>query len=648
MKRIKFIFLLSIIYCHSVIGQSYKIERDTIYSVGAIERDTVKISQKRAVLTTFMAPEFNNNWFVTLYGGASLLRGEDSPKLDFSDRIRPTFGFSVGKWMSPVWGVRLNVTGSKLKGYSPWNDTDYGKSAWFVGTNYKDKINIDWSRYSTYLDIELISDQKEKDIAGKFIEDNFLNMDDPVLNGYTYDVTYLGTSIDFLLSLTNSFFTYNPKRFFDLKMFGGLGYSHTFKRKNATAVNLVMQRYGFQGSFRVTKQLAIDIEPQVLILPEIFDRRAGDGNVMDGVFNLMVGLTYKFKDRNFYEPRAICNEQALNDEINRLRALLAVPAPIPVNPSFAYIVPRVEVKKERAEVGTAFLDFEVGRYRILTNFRNNASELGKIDHTIQTVLNDKDVTPVGIFLKGYASPEGNYQSNERLAENRVLALRNYITNRYNLNNDFFTLDSEPEDWAGFREKVEIDNNVPNRYEVLDIINSYEEPDIKEHNLKTLAGGIPYKYVLNHMFPSLRRTEYRIDYTVRGFSLEESREIIKTRPQHLSLNEMFAVANSYPIGSEEYNNIFETAVRLYSNDPVANLNAANVAISKGQMNAAFNYLQKAGDSPEAIHSFGIYYLLQDDLDKAESYLQKAKSEGVKEADVNLEIVQNKRKAQTPTH
>ena len=59
-----------------------------------------------------------------------------------------------------------------------------------------------------------------------------------------------------------------------------------------------------------------------------------------------------------------------------------------------------ETEKHRAEVGTAFLDFQVDKYQILPDFRNNAVELAKINNTIRTVTEDKNVKPTGIVLKG--------------------------------------------------------------------------------------------------------------------------------------------------------------------------------------------------------------------------------------------------------
>ena len=64
----------------------------------------------------------------------------------------------------------------------------------------------------------------------------------------------------------------------------------------------------------------------------------------------------------------------------------------------------------------------------------------------------------------------------------------------------------------------------------------------------LRGGVPYRYMLKYIFPSLRVAICKVNYEIKNFNLDEAKEIIKTRPQNLSLNEMFMVANSYPKGS----------------------------------------------------------------------------------------------------
>ena len=81
----------------------------------------------------------------------------------------------------------------------------------------------------------------------------------------------------------------------------------------------------------------------------------------------------------------------------------------------------------------------------------------------------------------------------------------------------------------------------------------------------------------------------MEYVVRAYTdIEEARRIWRTAPGKLSLNEFYRVAESYPAGSDEYNEVFETMVRLYPDDATANLNASNVAMSRGDLVSARKY------------------------------------------------------------
>ena len=124
--------------------------------------------------------------------------------------------------------------------------------------------------------------------------------------------------------------------------------------------------------------------------------------------------------------------------------------------------------------------------------------------------------------------------------------------------------------------------------------------------------------------------------VRAFSdVDEIRALMHTRPQKLSLQELFLVAQQCEPGSDEFNEVFELAVRLYPDDPVANLNAANTALRRADVQTARRYLQKAGDMPQATYALGICALLEQDYDTARSLLMQAKEQGVEQAEKALE-------------
>lgn len=302
-------------------------------------------------------------------------------------------------------------------------------------------------------------------------------------------------------------------------------------------------------------------------------------------------------------------------------------------PHFVYVSPQAETRKTRHEKGAAYVDFPVNKTGIYPAYRNNRSELAKIENTINRIKGDADVSINHITIKGYASPEGSYANNSRLAEARTRSLVDYLKKEYPLDASLFQLDYEPEDWEGLRAYV-IKGSLPEKDALLGLIDSGLEADAKERRLRTEYPEA-YRTLLRDCFPALRHSDYVVAYTVRGFDVEEARMLIWKEPQKLSLQEMYAVAQTYKTGSKEYNEVFETAVRLFPDDEAANLNAANSAMQRNELDRAENYLKRAGDSGEALVARGILAYMKNDLEKAESYFRQAQQRGVKEADSNLD-------------
>ncbi|MBR4922331.1 MAG: DUF3868 domain-containing protein [Bacteroidaceae bacterium] len=311
------------------------------------------------------------------------------------------------------------------------------------------------------------------------------------------------------------------------------------------------------------------------------------------------------------------------------------PQPVPT-----FVKPAAEIK-ERNEKGNAYLDFPVNQTVIYPNYRRNPFELAEINRTINVVKDNPDTEITGIELHGYASPEGSYANNTRLAEGRSQALKNYIMKEYGLGEGMFKVQSTPEDWAGYRKYIE-SSDFAKKNEVLAIIDSNEKNlDTKERRIKALDGQM-YRTILNDCYPALRHTDYVIHYTVRPYSVEEAKKLLKTRPQLLSLEEMYLVAQTYEEGSEDFNEVFDIAVRMYPNDPTANINAAAMELKRGNVDQAVRYLERSDKSTAAAqNNQGVYHLLKGELDKAEECFKQAKNLGSPVAEANLEEVNKKR-------
>ena len=100
------------------------------------------------------------------------------------------------------------------------------------------------------------------------------------------------------------------------------------------------------------------------------------------------------------------------------------------SPIFVYCVPKAEELKTRELKGSAYIDFPVNRTEIYEDYRRNPIELAKIRATIDTVRNDADTRITSIRIKGYASPEGSYANNTRLAQGRTETLKDYVQRLY--------------------------------------------------------------------------------------------------------------------------------------------------------------------------------------------------------------------------
>ena len=322
-------------------------------------------------------------------------------------------------------------------------------------------------------------------------------------------------------------------------------------------------------------------------------------------------------------------------EVSKGNSILLAQADLVFTPRLAYISPQAETRKARALSGEAYLDFPVNKTVIYPEYRRNTAELAKIRATIDTIRTDKDFSITRISLKGYASPEGRYAANVRLSEGRTDALKDYLMGEYGFEASLFRTNAGAENWAGLRKYV-AQSGLADKEAILAIIDSEEEPDAKEQRIRR-EHAASYRILLQDCYPALRRTDYTVDYVIRGFNVEEAKEVIKTRPQNLSLQEMFAVAQTYQPGSEEFNHVFDVAVRLYPADPIANLNAANAFLERKEAAQALKFLDKAGDTPQADNARGVAMILLERYDEAERYLHRAAQAGVSEANENLKYI-----------
>ena len=215
-------------------------------------------------------------------------------------------------------------------------------------------------------------------------------------------------------------------------------------------------------------------------------------------------------------------------------------------------------------------------------------------------------------------------------------MKTYVQGLYHFPDSLILTSYEPEDWNGLEAYVD-STDLKNRNAILGLIRSELEADTKEKMIKTYYPE-DYQFLLKNVYPGLRHSDYVVKYTVRTYtSAEDIRRIMKTQPQKLSLRELYIAAQGLEPGSEEYNEAFEIAVRMFPEDETANLNAANAAMAKGDLKGAARYLKKAGDKGESIYARGVYAALQSDFEKAEKLFTEASNQGIIEAKEALQQI-----------
>lgn len=334
--------------------------------------------------------------------------------------------------------------------------------------------------------------------------------------------------------------------------------------------------------------------------------------------------------RGYVTGCAQCND---GDETATTGDIFPPMTPVYYSP---FIQPKEETVKRRSETRSARLQFRQDSHRIDPRYKNNRAELDTVRNSIALVENNNDLTITGIYVTGYASPEGTFAYNMKLSERRAKAFTEYMKDDLKeVNPQVYHVDWKGEDWAGLREEVVKHPDLFKNEEVLDIIdNCGDDKDACEEQLKALVPPEIYQRLLNEMYPAVRRNEYRIEYNVRHFTVAEGREMIKIHPELMSVSEIQQVADSYGKGSPEYVDCLVRGAQAYPNDVTAVNNAALALMEANRTDEAIRLLDNAPAEGELLNMRGVVYIKAGELEKAVQAFSEAQAKGYPQAGENL--------------
>lgn len=300
---------------------------------------------------------------------------------------------------------------------------------------------------------------------------------------------------------------------------------------------------------------------------------------------------------------------------------------------YAMLVPEGEETKRREESLTAMITFPVNKTNLNLNLGNNRSEIKRINDKVQELTTNISLTVDALSLTGYASPEGNADLNQRLSEGRVKSIAAYLVRTYPRFKGHYTSRAMGADWDGLRAAIE-ESSVDYKEQIIQIIQERAASE-RTAALRAIDNGKTYAHLLQTYYPPLRRTVITFSFVVRGFDLEEAREVIKKHPTHLSLAEVNLVANSYPAGSAERYETWAIAADAFPNAVEPATNAAIMDFEAGRYAQAVKLLERYKKNTKLYTLLGIAYAYNEQYDNARTYLTKAAQLGLPDAQYNLD-------------
>lgn len=210
---------------------------------------------------------------------------------------------------------------------------------------------------------------------------------------------------------------------------------------------------------------------------------------------------------------------------NVLPVPLPEPEPEPVEPektvaevlseTFSFVLPASDFDPaepikfyddERDNALTIY--FKINNYDIDAEYAGNEQTLINLIASIELIETSADVYVDRVVVAGFASPEGPFELNDRLAWERAVSVKEYIMKNTGMDDRTITLFNGSADWRGLRLLVSSDGNMPDREKVLYIIDNYPVWDSKTQTgrmtmIRNLSAGKTYGYMTENILPRLR-------------------------------------------------------------------------------------------------------------------------------------------------
>ena len=269
---------------------------------------------------------------------------------------------------------------------------------------------------------------------------------------------------------------------------------------------------------------------------------------------------------------------------------------------------------------------------------NSVQEFVKL---LEQINNDREgLNLKDVEVSAYASPDGGYDLNDKLAAQRQKNTQQYVEQQLKkakLSDAAVDAKYTAEDWDGFQELVKA-SNIQDKDVILRVLSMYKDPQEREQQIKNISAA--FRELADGILPQLRRSRMIINYETVGRSDEQIKDQFKADASKLSVEELLYAATLTEDANEK-ENIYKTTARVYPNDGRAYNNLASLEYAKGNFDAAKKYVEQAQQAsanlPEAAANLGLIALQKGDIQNAEALIAKATgANGLNEVMGNLNL------------
>ena len=279
------------------------------------------------------------------------------------------------------------------------------------------------------------------------------------------------------------------------------------------------------------------------------------------------------------------------------------------------------VKAQRQEANIKFLVNQA-------NLRKTELKSNSVQEFVQMLkkinASREDLNLKNVEVAAYASPEGGYTFNNKLANKRQNTTEKYVNQQLKaakLAGANIDAHYTAQDWDGFKQLVAA-SNIQDKDVILRVLEMYKDPEERERQIRNMSEG--FRELATGILPELRRSRLIINYETIGRSDEQIKAQYAADPSKLSADELLYNA-SLETNADKKAEIYKKASELYPTDYRAFNNLGTLAFNKGDQASAKRYFAEAqnkGNAPEANANLGLIALKNGQLKDAEYLISKA--------------------------